>query len=144
MDPAIGPVEASAGIDKPPGPNTPRRPNALSRFLFLFIDPIIRYGHKYTLEPENVWRPDSVDTEPLYALFDSAWRRQLLRPVPDIKRAVVANSSWMLVYTGLLYLLSMVSQLVGPLMLQRIVGGLSCWAKQGHKGGACPPESDLY
>lgn len=142
MGPAVGPVEASA--DDKPLFTIPRRPNFVSRFLFLFIDPVIRYGHKHTLEPENLWTPDAVDTAPLYKMFDDAWRKQLLRPEPDIRRAVVANSRGALIYTGLLYTLSMASQLVGPLMLQRIVGGLTCWGKTGQRGGVCPTEQHLY
>lgn len=103
------------------------------------------YGHKYTLELEDVWTPPSVDTGPLHAQFDAAWREQLRTPSPDIRRAVVANSAWDLIYTALLYLLSMASQLVGPMMLQRIVGGLGCWALQGGvTGGACPTDAQLY
>jgi hypothetical protein len=142
--PAVGPVLQAAADDRPPL-SVPRRPNPFSRFFFLFIDPVVRYGHRHTLELENVWMPPAVDTKPLYAQFDAAWRKQLLRPEPDIKRAVVANCTGALVYTALLYMVSMAAQLVGPMMLQRIVAGLGCWARQGGaKGGACPSDEQLY
>jgi len=141
------PVSLSPSPSPSPHP-PPSHPNHLppvSRFFFFFVDPIITYGYKHTLELENVWKPHAVDTKPLYADFDKEWQKQRRRAQPDIKRAVIANSTGALIYTGLLYLLSMAAQLVGPLMLQRIVSGLGCWAKQGGvKGGACPPDRDLY
>lgn len=148
LEAAVGPVQAKlveATLDDRPPLSLPRRPSALSRFFFFFVDPIVRYGHHYQLEPENMWRPEAVDTVPLHASFDRAWRKQLRSPTPDIKRAVWANSAGTLIATGLLYLLSMAAQLVGPMMLQRIVAGLGCWSKQGGaSGGACPTQRQLY
>lgn len=147
LEAAVGPVLEAAVEDRPPLVLA-RKPNPLSRFFFVFVDPIITYAHRYQLEPENLWRPPAVDTVPLHAEFDAAWRKQLRRrdgKPPDIRRAVVANSAGALVGTALLYMVSMAAQLVGPLMLQRIVAGLTCWGKQGGaRGGACPTERDLY
>lgn len=44
---------------------------------------------------------------------------------------------------GGLYALSLASQLVGPMMLSRIVSGLQCWAMHG-KGGVCPTSQQQY
>jgi hypothetical protein len=125
-----------------PNQSTPQK--TVSLFFFTFIDPIIHYGYKHTLETENVWRTPKVDTKPLYAAFDREWRKQMKRDAPDIKRAVIANSTGALVHTAVLYLVSMAAQLVGPLMLQRIVGGLGCWAKAGKNAPTCPSSTQLY
>lgn len=45
VESAVGPVEASVTVEEKPAVSIPRRPNAISRLLFLFIDPIIRQVH---------------------------------------------------------------------------------------------------
>jgi hypothetical protein len=120
-------------------------PNLLSKLLFLFIDPLIKYGHRTTLQSENLYTPKVVLTDRVYGVFEAAWQRELKSGRPDIRKAVVANSLGGLVFTGLLYAISLAAQLVGPMMLNRIVGGLSCWARQGgQQGGQCPTSQDLY
>ncbi len=103
------------------------------------------YGYKHTLQPGDLYKPAQVNTKPLYERFSHAWGTQRKRPVPDIKRAVLAGCTWGLVYTGILYAVSLASQLVGPLMLQQIVGGLSCYAAQeANPIIPCPTRSHLY
>jgi hypothetical protein len=120
-------------------------PSFFSKLFFLFIDPLIKYGHKTTLQPENLYAPEAVLTDRVHGMFESAWQRELKSGHPDIRKAVVANSLGGLIFTGLLYAISLASQLVGPMMLNRIVGGLQCWARQGgQKGGQCPTAHDLY
>lgn len=120
-------------------------PSFFSKLFFLFIDPLIRYGHRTTLQPENLYTPDVVLTDRVHGVFEAAWQRELKSGRPDIRKAVVANSLGGLIFTGLLYAVSLAAQLVGPMMLNRIVGGLQCWARQGgQKGGQCPTAHDLY
>ncbi|WIA12103.1 hypothetical protein OEZ85_012177 [Tetradesmus obliquus] len=120
-------------------------PSFFSKLFFLFIDPLIRYGHRTTLQPENLYTPDVVLTDRVHGVFEAAWQRELKSGRPDIRKAVVANSLGGLIFTGLLYAVSLAAQLVGPMMLSRIVGGLQCWARQGgQKGGQCPTAHDLY
>jgi hypothetical protein len=120
-------------------------PNFFSKLLFLFIDPLIRYGHRTTLQPENLYTPKAVLTDRVHGVFEAAWQRELKSGRPDIRRAVVANSLGGLIFTGLLYAVSLAAQLVGPMMLNRIVGGLQCWSRQGgQQGGQCPTAHDLY
>jgi hypothetical protein len=74
-----------------------------------------------------------------------AWAKQQARAKPDIRLAVLAGSWGGLLYTGVLYAISIASQLVGPMMLQQIVSGLSCFSAQA--GGApitCPTQDQLY
>lgn len=129
-----------------PGLVVVNEPSLISRLLFLYVDPIVRYGHRYRLEPEDLYKPSSVNTEPLHDLFSQAWQRQLKkRGHPDIKRAVLANSVGGLVFTGFLYAVSIGCQLVGPIMLQRIVGGLQCYARQQAVPSVqCPENAYLY
>ncbi|KAF6255037.1 ABC transporter [Scenedesmus sp. NREL 46B-D3] len=120
-------------------------PGFFSKLFFLFIDPLIKYGHRTTLQPENLYAPKAVLTGRVHGVFENAWQRELKSGHPDIRKAVVANSLGGLIFTGLLYAISLASQLVGPMMLNRIVGGLQCWARQGgQKGGQCPTANDLY
>jgi hypothetical protein len=120
-------------------------PNFVSKLLFLFIDPLIKYAHSTTLEADNLYQPALVHTDRVHGVFEKAWREQLKSGHPDIRKAVVANSLGGLIFTGFLYCISLASQLVGPMMLQRIVSGLQCWVSQGgQKGGVCPTQQDLY
>jgi hypothetical protein len=125
------------------------RPGLFSRLFFLFVDRLIKHGHRTTLEVEDLYSPPGLDAATVHGRFDAAWRRELKRRdtggEPDIRRAVVANSLAGLIITGGLYCVSLASQLVGPMMLQRIVAGLQCWAAAGGaRGGTCPTNGDLY
>eukprot|EP00879_Flechtneria_rotunda_P030707 GHRR01033378.1.p1 GENE.GHRR01033378.1~~GHRR01033378.1.p1 ORF type:complete len:153 (+),score=32.40 GHRR01033378.1:165-623(+) len=137
--------ERLPGAQPAPIVETSRQPGILSRVFFLFVERIIRDGHRTILQTEHLYKPDLVHTDKVYGVFEEAWQKQLAATKPDIRRAVVANSIGGLIFTGLLYCVSLASQLVGPMMLQRIVGGLQCWARTGgQKGGICPAERDLY
>lgn len=132
-------------VAEPETLSIPSNPGVLSRLFFLFVGPIIKHGHRTTLQPDNLYKPRAVLIDRVHGVFDEAWRRELKSGRQDIRRAVVANSLGGIIFTGLLYALSLACQLVGPMMLNRIVGGLQCWARQGgQKGGACPTATDLY
>eukprot|EP00878_Enallax_costatus_P037488 GHUV01042349.1.p3 GENE.GHUV01042349.1~~GHUV01042349.1.p3 ORF type:complete len:110 (+),score=18.82 GHUV01042349.1:602-931(+) len=92
----------------------------------------------------DLYKPEVVHIDRVHGVFDAAWQKQLKSGKPDIRRAVIANSIGGLVFTGLLYCVSLAAQLVGPMMLSRIVGGLQCWNRTGIKGGVCPTQQDLY
>lgn len=109
-----------------PGVHVPRRPNLLSRLLFLFVDPLIYYGYRHTLGPAELYKPPAVETDDLYTRFDAAWQQQRAKPKPDIKVAVFRGSSGGLLFTGVLYAISTACSLVGPMMLRNVVNGLSC------------------
>lgn len=99
------------------------------------------------MQPSQLFFPPAVLIDSVYGLFSAAWAKSAAAGQPSIVRAVVANSFWGLIWTGLLYAVSLGSQLVGPMMLQRIVAGLSCWsAEAGAAGrsGTCPTQQDLY
>eukprot|EP00878_Enallax_costatus_P008308 GHUV01008686.1.p1 GENE.GHUV01008686.1~~GHUV01008686.1.p1 ORF type:complete len:1320 (+),score=395.23 GHUV01008686.1:299-4258(+) len=132
-----------------PGPvfvdrTSKRKPGFFSMLFFFFVGPIIRHGHRTTLETEDLYKPEVVHIDRVHGVFDAAWQKQLKSGKPDIRRAVIANSIGGLVFTGLLYCVSLAAQLVGPMMLSRIVGGLQCWNRTGIKGGVCPTQQDLY
>lgn len=96
------------------------------------------------MQPEQLYFPKAVLIERVHGLFNAAWVKGLKAGKPNIVLAVIANSLWGLIWTGLLYALSLACQLVGPLVLQRIVAGLQCWAKPSAYGGHCPTQADLY
>lgn len=135
-----------------PGLVLPRRPNPLSRLLFLFVDPLIYYGYHHTLGPGELYKPPAVETEQLYGRFDAAWQAQRAGAAkggkkPDIKVAVFRGSSGGLLFTGVLYAISTACSLVGPMMLRNVVNGLSCQsaakaaasAATSAAGAAAPP-----
>ena len=93
------------------------------------------------VQPAQLYFPRAVLIKHVHGLFDAAWVKSLKAGKPDIVRAVVANSFWSLIWTGLLYAVSLGCQLVGPLVLQHIVAGLQCWAR---KAPQCPTQADLY
>lgn len=80
----------------------------------------------------------------MHGLFNAAWQKGLKAGKPNIVWAVVANSLWGLIWTGLLYAVSLGCQLVGPIVLQRIVGGLQCRSNPKVYGGSCPTDATLY
>lgn len=96
------------------------------------------------MQPAQLFFPSAVLIDRVYGLFNAAWVKGLKAGKPNIVRAVVANSFWSLIWTGLLYTVSLGCQLVGPIVLQRIVSGLQCWAKPSAYGGHCPTEAHLY
>jgi hypothetical protein len=168
-------------LDDYPGVEVPKRPWLLSRLFFLFVSPIISYGFRHTLQPGDLYKPDSLETAALHDAFERAWQKQIARKdkqqqqekqqekqeqqekdggggdakqektkakkkkkpsnAPDIRVAVLANSKGGLIVTGFLYAASMACQLVGPMMLQRIVTGLGCWASGA---ATCPTNAHLY
>jgi ATP-binding cassette subfamily C (CFTR/MRP) protein 1 len=126
-----------------PGIVLPRRPNPLSRLLFLFVDPLIFYGYRHTLGPAELYKPPAVETESLYGSFDAAWQAQRAaadasggKKKPDIKVAVFRGSSGGLLFTGALYAVSTACSLVGPMMLRNVVNGLSCQAAAASAAAA--------
>ena len=132
--PAKGSDDSHRGRD-------PAKRSFLSKLFFLFVDPLVNVGYKRTLEPEDLLELESVRTAQLYKNFDDAWGKELKKEKPDIKRAVVAGSATSLIFSGLLFAVSNATTLAGPLLLNRIVGGLSCYAT-GRPN--CEPQSQLY
>jgi hypothetical protein len=136
-----GQVHAPA---KPP-PKVPSRPGFLSELTFWFVDALIRYGHSNVLAPTDLFKTPVVETKPLHHMFEVAWEKQRKTAKPNIIKAVAANCYRGLFFTGLLYCVSLASQLVGPMMLQRIVSGLQCWARQkSNPALECPTTQYLY
>lgn len=126
-------------------PKVPSRPNILSRLTFWFVGGLVSYGHSTTLAPNDLYKSPVCETGPLHHMFEVAWQKELKKDNPRIVRAVAANCYGGLVWTGLLYVVSMGCQLVGPQMLQRIVAGLQCWARQATAPDTeCPTQSYLY
>lgn len=96
------------------------------------------------VQPAQLYFPRAVLVEKVHGLFNAAWQKGLKAGKPNIVWAVIANSLWGLIWTGLLYAVSLGCQLVGPLVLQRIVSGLQCQAKPSAGRGHCPTEAELY
>jgi hypothetical protein len=102
---------------------------------------------EHDVQPRDLFFPPAVLIASVHGRFAAAWQKSCAAGRPNIVRAVIANSLWGLTWTGLLYAVSLGSQLVGPVVLQRIVAGLQCWAVHGGKGAAgaaCPTEAQLY
>jgi hypothetical protein len=139
-------VKMGAGAQDKGGSSQPRanniaRSNFFSKLLFIFVDPLVSDGFKRTLQPEDLLELDSVRTKTVHKNFDEAWSQQLKKEKPDIKRAVISGCGADLIVSGILYALSNASSLAGPLLLNRIVGGLSCYSS-GRAN--CEPQSQLY
>jgi ATP-binding cassette subfamily C (CFTR/MRP) protein 2 len=134
------------GKTPPPKPGAGRRDvqkaGFFSKLFFFFVDPLVSVGYARVLEPEDLLELEDVRTVELYVNFEAAWAAELKKPEPSVRRAVVAGSMRGLVVSGVLYGLSAATQLAGPLLLNRIVGGLGCYAAGG--GSACEPQSQLY
>jgi hypothetical protein len=92
----------------------------------------------------QLYFPRAVLVEKVHGMFNAAWQKGLKAGKPNIVWAVIANSLWGLIWTGLLYAVSLGCQLVGPIVLQRIVGGLQCKGNPSRYGGNCPTEAELY
>jgi ATP-binding cassette subfamily C (CFTR/MRP) protein 1 len=137
-------MKASSKPTPPPGAGRrdPRAASFISRLFFIFVDPLVSVGYARILEQDDLLELDAVRTEPLHKAFDVAWSAQLKKPQPNIKRAVFAGSLHAVIFSGILYGISAATSLAGPLLLNRIVGGLSCYAAGG--GSACEPSSQLY
>lgn len=141
-DEGDGPVLEAGDL---PGCHLTEHPGFFSKLLFLFIDPLMRYGYRHTLQPSDTLHLHDVDTQPLYESFSTAWARQQSKKQPDIRIAVFSGHWGTVLYTGLLYALSLASQLVGPMMLQQIVSGLSCLDSQEQGAPiTCPTKQHLY
>ena len=134
------------GGKTPPPPGAGRRDvqkaGIFSKLFFFFVDPLVNVGYARVLEPGDLLELEDVRTEQLYTHFEAAWAAELKKPDPSVRRAVVAGSMGGLIVSGVLYGLSAATQLAGPLLLNRIVGGLGCYAAGG--GSACEPHSQLY
>lgn len=119
--------------------------NPIQRLFFYWVDPLIRQGYHTRLEPQDMLVNNSVQTDELHSKFDEQWQKQLQKPEPDIKRAVIAGNSKMLVFTGILYMIAQACTLAGPLLLNRIVSGLSCIAaQQNNPAVVCEGRGVLY
>lgn len=143
-----GPADSSAEKQPPAvavGVTLSPKPSLISQLLFLFVSPIVRHARREgDVQPAQLYFPRAVLVEKVHGLFNTAWQKGLKAGKPNIVWAVIANSLWGLIWTGLLYAVSLGCQLVGPLVLQRIVSGLQCQGKASAYGGHCPTEAELY
>lgn len=88
---------------------------------------------------------DRLRTAEVHGQFREGWERQLKKPKPDIRIAILRGNVKTFVWTGILYAISTAMQLAGPLLLTQIVGGLSCFASQVYNPElVCASRSSLY
>lgn len=117
-------------------------PGIMSRLLFHFVEPIVRLGRCVRLEEQDLIRRPDMVTSKLHEKFQQAWEEEKVKPKPRILRALVAGNWGKIFLTGLLYSVTIVLQFVGPLMLNRIVAGLTC--REGDNPEGCPTKRELY
>ncbi|GLC46288.1 hypothetical protein PLESTB_000995200 [Pleodorina starrii] len=124
------------------------KPNWFMRTFFLDTDGLIYHGYRTRLEPDDMYPEPAVGTKVLIDQLEPAWKEQLAKPKPDLKRALLRGNVGYLLFTGLLYGIAQACSLAGPLLLRRIVNGLQCEAAQrkmppGVNIG-CEPRTKLY
>lgn len=79
-----------------------------------------------------MYREETLETKRLEDRFSKALAaeqdraKKLGLPGPDLRRVIIAGNGWMLLWTGVLYVIAQACSLAGPLLLQRIVKGLNC------------------
>jgi ATP-binding cassette, subfamily C (CFTR/MRP), member 1 len=97
------------------------------QLLFNYVGDIIRTAKvKKSLEVRDIPVHVDLQTAQLYERFDHAWASRKATNIKNVVRALCAGSWGSIVLTGVGYIISQGSQLAGPLLLGRIVGGLSC------------------
>lgn len=118
-----------------------RRANPISQLLFNYVTPVVRRGRRERLEEKDLLRRRDLATDALHDRFSAAWEVERKKSKPWILNSVVSGTQGWLVLTGVLYTCSVLMQFVGPLMVHRIVAGLSC---DHEKQEDCPSRKDLY
>lgn len=119
-------------------------PGFFSSLLFYFVDPLVRLGKRERLENEDLLLRPDMRTRVLYERFGDAWEREKKKPKPSILKALVSGTWKYLLFTGFLYLITIVLQFVGPLMLNRIVAGLTCRSVDADEERDCPTRKELF
>jgi ATP-binding cassette subfamily C (CFTR/MRP) protein 1 len=115
------------------------------RMFFFDIDPLVTFGYKHRLEPQDTYEEPSVKSTLLNEHFEPAWERQLKRgDKASLKMAIWAGNVPTLIFTAFLYGISQACSLAGPLLLQRIVAGIGCQPYAGRPGVSCEPKEKLY
>ncbi|KAG1666954.1 hypothetical protein FOA52_004237 [Chlamydomonas sp. UWO 241] len=120
--------------------------NVLKRLFFFDLERFMAYGYKHRLEATDVYPEPSLRTDHVDDEFSPTWERHLASGKPDLRIAVVQVYWRSLGFTGLLYGISQACSLAGPMLLQRIVAGISCQPLKEVPGytGDCPERSYLY
>ncbi|GMH40904.1 hypothetical protein BSKO_08808 [Bryopsis sp. KO-2023] len=118
-----------------------KSPGLLSKLVFSFISPVVRQGRHVRLEEKDLLVREDLEAEKLHDRFAAAWEREQKRDNPKILRAVVAGTWSRLIFTGVLNAISMSLSFVGPLILNRIVAGLTC---RSNGDDDCPSKKRLY
>lgn len=119
------------------------------RMFFLDVDPLVAHGYRVRLEPPDIYPEESVLTDNINKDFLPAWKKQLARQdtpgagEPSLKLAIWAGNGWTLFITGVFYAIAQACSLAGPLLLQRIVAGISC-SQAPSPGSNCEPRNTLY
>lgn len=119
-------------------------PGFFSSLLFNFVDPLVKLGRRVRLEKEDLLLRPDMNTRELYERFGTAWDVEKTKPEPRILKPLIAGTWRYLVFTGILYAISLVLQFVGPLMVNKIVAGLTCRSLEGDEERDCPSKGDLY
>lgn len=130
--------------DKDQAPKKRIGTSIFSRILFSFISPTIsKAKRKGRLQEDEV--PEhtmDLDTSHLFKRFDDEWQQQQKRESPSMVQALVAGRWYLIIATGVGYIIAQASTLAGPLLLKQIVAGLTC--RQNDDKSSCDSERTLY
>ncbi|GAX83000.1 hypothetical protein CEUSTIGMA_g10427.t1 [Chlamydomonas eustigma] len=107
----------------------------MRRMFFLDVDPLVNHGFNTRLEPGDVYPEPTVQATRLNSFFEPAWEKEQKKPNPDLRLTIWAGNLSTLLVTAVLYGVSQACSLAGPMLLQRIVAGISCLGSEG----AFPP-----
>ena len=83
-----------------------------------------------------------LDTSLLFKRFDDEWQKQKKSQKPSMVQALVAGRWYLLVATGVGYIVAQATTLAGPLLLKQIVAGLTC--RRQDDTSSCDSERMLY
>jgi len=91
---------------------------------------LVSTGYARTLEAGDFFPSPELKTELLSAEFDAAWERQLKLPKPSLWKALSEGTRPVFLVTAFLHLIGIGCQFASPLLLSRILEGISAGESQ--------------
>ena len=127
-------------------------PSLLSQIFFTYVSPVIVVAKKVgSLDLPDIPRHVRLTTAQLFNKFDGALQARKAKAKPgstDVKNIVAAlmyGRKGRIGLTAIGYLISQATTLAGPLLLNRIVKGLTCQRLPAAvSNGSCDSQATLY
>lgn len=109
-------------------------PNPLSALTFYYVTPLVQSGYRSRLEKEDLKYAEDQKIDSVVRNFEQFWAAEQARPggVRPNGRSLIAaisnGNNVVLLVSGVLVLASALAQFAGPVLLYRIIDGISCIA----------------